>query len=219
MKKTKKHIYFVPGLAASSKIFEYLKLPEEDFELHYIEWLVPLSENEKIEDYALRMANQVIEENPILIGVSFGGIMVQEMGKHLNNAKIVIISSVKCRDELPKRLKLIQATMAYKLFPAGAISNLEDFSVFAFGDFAKKRIDLYKKYLSVRDESYLHWSIYNVLHWKNEVIDDSILHIHGVEDHVFPIKHIENCISIKNGTHIMILDKAKTISKILLEHI
>ncbi|MDV7188196.1 alpha/beta hydrolase [Lutibacter sp. TH_r2] len=215
--KPKKHIYFVPGLGASSKIFENLKFPEDKFDLHYLEWLLPLSEKEKLEDYAKRMADLISEKNPILIGVSFGGIMVQEMAKHILVKKIILISSVKSRNELPNRLKLIQKTGVYKLFPASSINNIEDFSKYAFGNFAKKRIELYKKYLSVRDEHYLHWAIYNVLHWKQIEAPKNLIHIHGLEDHVFPIKHIKNCIQIEKGTHIMILTKAKIISKIIAD--
>jgi esterase/lipase len=35
------------------------------------------------------------KENPVLIGVSFGGILVQEMAKHIDARKVIIISSVK----------------------------------------------------------------------------------------------------------------------------
>ena len=71
MEPKKTSIYFVPGLAASTKIFQYLHFPEEQFELHYLEWLLPLSDSEKIEYYAKRMAELVLDENPVLIGVSF----------------------------------------------------------------------------------------------------------------------------------------------------
>jgi len=132
METTKIHIYFVPGLAASSKIFEYLRLPETKFELHFIEWLMPLSENEPLEAYAKRMAALVLENNPVLVGVSFGGIMVQEMSKHLKPQKTIIISSIKSNKELAISLKIIKQTKAYKLFPAKAISTIEDFSMQSF---------------------------------------------------------------------------------------
>jgi esterase/lipase len=216
MDHKKTPIYFVPGLAASPKIFEFLQFPKDEFELHYLKWLLPLSDTEKIEDYAKRMADLVTEKKPVLIGVSFGGIMVQEMSKHLNVSKIILISSVKNRNEFPKRLKVIKNTWVYKLFPSKSINNLEDFSTYAFGNFAKKRVKLYKEYFSVRDEHYLNWAIYNVLHWQQEETLDNIVHIQGVDDHVFPIKHIKNCIPIEKGTHIMVLNRAKTISKIIL---
>jgi pimeloyl-ACP methyl ester carboxylesterase len=217
MDPKKTPIYFVPGLAASTKIFQYLHFPEDQFELHYLEWLLPVSESEKIDAYSKRMAALVLDENAVLVGVSFGGIIVQEMSKYLKPKKIILISSVKCRAELPKRLKIIQKTWAYKLFPSKSIKNLEDFSAYTFGDFTKKRIKLYKEYLSVSDENYLNWAIYNVLYWKQKKPLKNILHIHGDNDHVFPIKHIKNCIPIKKGRHIMVLNKAKIISNIISE--
>ena len=215
MENSKIHIYFVPGLAASPKIFEYLQLSKDKFELHYLEWLLPLSEKEAIEDYAKRMAVLVTEENPVLVGVSFGGIMVQEMNKYLKTKKVIIISSVKSLNEFPKRLKFLQKTKAYKLFPTKVISNIEDFSTFAFGDFAEKRVKLYKEYLSVRDSNYLNWAIYNVLNWRQHKPSENVIHIHGADDHIFPIKHIKDCITIEKGTQVMILNKAKSISKII----
>ncbi len=215
MNPEKTHIYLVPGLAASSKIFEYLNLPKDRFEIHFLEWLLPLSKTETIENYAKRMADLVTEENPVLLGVSFGGIMVQEMSKHLETKKIILISSVKCRDEFPNRLKVIQKTKAYKLFPMKTITNIEEFSIYAFGDSAKKRVNIYKEYLSIRDENYLTWAIYNVLFWQQTTPLKNILHIHGIDDSIFPIKYIKNCIAIKNGTHVMILNKAKSICKII----
>lgn len=217
MENSKTHIYFVPGLAASSKIFEYLQFPEDKFELHFFEWLLPISENEPLEAYALRMAQLVKEKNPVLVGVSFGGIIVQEMSKHLHPKKVIVISSIKSNKELPKRLKVIQKTKIYKLFPAHAIKNIEGFFKYAFGDYAKKRVKIYKEYLSVRDETYLKWAIYNVLHWNQKKPIENLIHIHGFDDEIFPIKHIKNCITINRGTHIMILQKAKKISEIIID--
>jgi len=213
---TKTHIYFVPGLAASTEIFEYLELPPERFEIHYLDWLIPESQNESISNYAKRMCNRISHPDPVLIGVSFGGIMVQEMSKIIKNKKTVIISSVKSKNELPKRFRVAKATKAYKLFPTKAVTNLEKFAHYAFGDSIKKRVNLYRKYLSMRDKNYLPWAIYNVLHWQQEEPLPNIIHIHGNKDGVFPIKHIKDSIVIEGGTHVMILNKAQQISKLLV---
>ena len=212
---SKTHLYFVPGLAANTKIFDYISLPQEHFELHFLQWILPSDANESIESYAKRMCNYIQHENPVLIGVSFGGIMVQEMSKHISCKKVIIISSIKNNKELPKRLKLAQVTKAYKLFPTKVVSNIEKYENYFFNDYLKKRADLYKIYLSVRNEDYLHWAIYNVLHWQQSECQSNIVHIHGNKDEIFPIKNIKNAIIIENGTHIMIINKAKTISKIL----
>jgi len=219
MEEKRIHIYFMPGLAASSKIFEYIKLPENKFELHFLEWLKPISVNEPIEDYAKRMAEFVIESNPVLVGVSFGGILVQEMSKFLNAQKIILISTIKSNSEFPNRLKFIHKTLLYKLFPSKSVSKFEDYAQYAFGDFAKKRVKLYKEYLSIRDDIYLNWALENVLKWEQTAALKNCVHIHGTRDHIFPIKYIKDCIEIKNGSHEMIIFKAKTISKLISETI
>lgn len=218
MKKEKLAVYFVPGLAASTSIFEYIQLPE-DYEIHLLPWLVPLSKDESIKDYAMRMCHSITAEKHVLVGVSFGGIMVQEMCKISKPLKTIIISSVKHHDELPLRLKLARDTRAYKLTPVKAITNIEKYLIYLYGDGIKKRAELYKKYLSMRDETYLPWAIKNVLHWKQQRSYTDTIHIHGDKDGIFPIKNIKNCIIVKGGTHIMILNKAKKINQILTDQL
>ncbi len=215
MKKEKLHLYFVPGLAASTAIFEYIKLDESKYTIHLLPWLIPLSKEESLENYAKRMCKSITEKNHVLIGVSFGGIMVQEMSKISHPLKTIIISSVKHHNEMPLRLKIAKNTRAYKLTPVKALTNIEKFATYLYGDTIKKRAELYQKYLSMRDKKYLPWSIKNVLHWKQNSENNNIIHIHGNKDGIFPIKNINNCIIVEGGTHIMILNKARKISMIL----
>jgi len=211
----KTHIYFMPGLAASSKIFEYINLPNENFELHFLNWLIPESIDETLDHYVKRLCISIKHNNPILIGVSFGGMIVQEMSKYVHPQKVILISSIKNNSEKPKRIIFLQKTKFYKLFPAGRISKIEDFSTFSFNKSFKKKLDLYNKYLAVRDEKYLNWAIHNVVNWKRENSINNIIHIHGSDDEIFPIKHIKNSIIIEGGTHAMIITKAKKINTIL----
>lgn len=216
---SKKHLYCFPGLGASSKIFEYISLPKDEFEVHLLEWKMPLSLNESLQDYAARVCNDIKHEKPILLGVSFGGMIVQEMSKIIETEQVIIVSSIKTHHELPNRLKVIRDTRAYKLFPSKIAENLEEYTKYFFGDFLKKRAELYKMYLSVRNADYMKWAIYNVLHWKQETAPQNILHIQGTDDHVFPHKHIKDFVPVEKGTHAMILMKAKTISQIIRNHL
>jgi pimeloyl-ACP methyl ester carboxylesterase len=217
MAAKKIHLYFVPGLAASSSIFKFIQLPEDLYEIHFLEWLVPESKDEPLTHYAKRMCERITEDNFVLLGVSFGGIVVQEMSAFCKPLKIIIISSVKHHQEFPGRFKVIRKTKAYKLAPIKSLTNIENFEKYAFGKVAKKRLSLYKEYLSMRDKNYLPWAIYHVLHWKQNSDFKNIIHIHGNNDGIFPIKNITNCIPIEGGTHIMILNKAKKINRILAE--
>jgi pimeloyl-ACP methyl ester carboxylesterase len=201
-------VYFMPGLAANSSIFERISLPIEVFETIFLEWELPLN-NESLLEYAERISKKVTHENPVLIGVSFGGILVQEMAQFLDVRKIIIISSVKSNLEFPTAFKVARTTKAYKLIPTNLISNIENLALFSFGDKLKKRMELYKKFLSVRDKKYLDWAIEKVIMWDRIQIEKNVIHIHGGADEVFPIKNIQKCIVVKGGTHIMIYSKFK----------
>lgn len=213
----KKHIYFVPGTAANSKIFNRINFPKDKFELHYLEWLLPSSKNESIQSYSKRLCKNIHHKNPILIGVSFGGIVVQEMSKIIPCDKLIIISSIKNKYELPKKLSFIKKAKLYLLAPIHFIAPVEKLISFLFGKKAQKRIDAYKMYLSLRNPMYLKWAIKEALYWKQEKSIPGIIHLHGDKDIIFPIKHINQCISIKNGSHVMIITKGKKISAILSE--
>ncbi len=211
MNSEKKHIYFVPGMAAGSEIFKNIKFPE-NYEIHILEWLIP-EKNESLSAYAKRMALRVEEKNAILIGVSFGGVVVQEMNDFLKVKKLIIISSVKIQSELPRRMKIASLTKAYKLIPTGLMLSADDLTKFSIGPKSKKRLSLYQEYLHVRDKQYLDWALEKMITWDQKVQIENIVHIHGDKDAVFPIKYIEDCEVIKDGTHIMLLNKGREISK------
>lgn len=209
-------VYLMPGLAASAAIFERIALPEAAFEIVLLEWEIPL-DNESLPDYAKRMTEKIKHPNPVLIGVSFGGILVQEMAAFIQVRKVIIISSVKSNLEFPRRMKIVKTTKAYKLIPMSLILNIENLAKFSFGAKVNQRLKLYEKFLSVRDIRYLDWAIEKVILWDRIVADKNVIHIHGDADDVFPIKYISDCIVVKGGTHIMILNKYKWLNANLPE--
>lgn len=198
----------MPGLAASSSIFENIQLPEDVFEVFLLEWFIP-KDNESLGDYAFRMAKEIKHENPVLIGVSFGGILVQEMSLHIQTRKVIIVSSVKTSLEMPKRMSLAKLTKIYKLFPTKLLANIDWLTRIAFGNTVRKKVALYERYLKQRDKKYLDWAIESVILWSRMESLPNIVHIHGDKDEIFPINNIKNCIVVQGGTHIMIINKYK----------
>ncbi len=205
-------VYCMPGLAASSDIFERIKLPQTVFELVLLEWKLPL-QNESLKEYAQRMVLEIKHENPVLIGVSFGGILVQEMATFCYPKKVIIISSVKTNEEFPRRMKIAKTIKLYKIVPTSVVSHFESLAKISLGDKINQRLKLYEKYLSVRDKSYLDWALKSVLLWDRKVADPNVIHIHGDNDEVFPLKYITNAIVVKGGTHILVLNKFKWLNE------
>jgi len=203
------HVYFVPGLGASSSIFEHIKLPTALFEMHCIEWLQPI-QNETLVEYAQRMSAFVKETNCILVGVSFGGILVQEMAQFVHPKKVVIISSIKSNQELPAVMQMARKTLFYKILPTRLLGKIPVLASYVKGkNLLAKSMQLYKKYLSMHDTYYLDWSIKQILYWNRSEANPEIIHIHGDLDGVFPIKYCNPTVVVKGGTHIMIINKYK----------
>lgn len=209
-------VYMMPGLAASTAIFERIVLPDTVFETILLEWEIPL-DKETLPEYAKRIVQKIQHPNPVLIGVSFGGILVQEMARFIQTRKVIIISSVKTNLEFPVRMKVAKTTKAYKLIPTNLVANVESLAKFSFGSKIDKRLNkrlkLYEKFLRIRDKRYLDWAIEQMILWDKTVADENVVHIHGDEDDVFPIKNIKNCIVVKGGTHAMILSKCKWLNE------
>lgn len=209
-------VYFIPGMAAGPEIFKNIKFPKDKYRTEVLEWLIP-EKDETLLEYSKRMADRVKEPNAILIGVSFGGVVAQEMDQFLKLRKLIIISSAKTRNELPRRMRIAGFTKAYKLIPTSVVLSVEDLTKFSVGPRSKKRLRLYQQYLNVRDKKYLDWALKSMVTWDRVEEVPSVIHIQGDEDKVFPKKYITKCIVIKGGTHIMILNRGREISKKLLK--
>lgn len=195
-------------MAANPKTFEYIKLPDDKFEVHWLSWKIP-NPDDSLEEYAQRMLEDVNHKNPILIGVSFGGVLVQEMAKIIKVKKLVIISSVKSKFELPRRMKYSRKLGLYRIAPVSIFQNVDGLAKYALGQKAKSRVELYQKYLSVNNPVYLSWALEQMICWDQEEPPKDIIHIHGNADPVFPYKYIDGCITVDGGTHVMIITKCK----------
>ena len=197
----------MPGMAANPSIFDGLQMPENKFSVIRLHWVIP-EKGMDLEAYAKMMCEKV-EANSVLVGVSFGGLLVQEMAKHKKFKKIIVISTVKSKKALPKRMLFAKYTKAHKLLPTSLVNNVELLAKYAFGETVTKRLHLYEQYLSVRDKRYIDWAIDCIVNWQQTIPPENLVHVHGEKDAVFPIANIKNCIKVKNGTHTMIIHRAK----------
>ena len=201
------HVYMMPGMAANTKIFDFINLGNL-FEVHLLSWTTP-NKGESLTAYATRMCEQIHHTNPVLVGVSFGGILIQEMSKLIPCRKVIIISSVRSRKEFPIHMRITCKTKAYRFFPTQWIDNIEEFVAFMFGPSARKRMDYNKKYLSVRSTHYLDWALEAMFTWEQDEPLEDVIHIHGTYDLVFPAFYLKDFIAVPKGTHVMIILKAR----------
>lgn len=78
---------------------------------------------------------------------------------------------------------------------------------------------LLKQILIDTDSNFLKWAIDKVVHWTNQTQTKNPFHIHGTSDRILPFKFV-NCNSkIKNGGHLMTLNKSDELNSILKQRI
>ena len=198
-------------MGANSKVFERLKL--DDYNLNYIEWIIPYK-NESLVEYSKRMAVDIDRSKPVnLIGLSFGGIIVQEISKFIDVEKIIIISTVKTRKELPTHYKISSVLILHKLIPSMFFHNTKLMAKTLFGKNNDKIVIAIERYFTMRDIRYSRWAIDKVVNWKQTEYPKNLLHLHGTKDSVFPARFISNATFIEGGTHLMIFNKANKLSE------
>jgi esterase/lipase len=201
-------VYFISGLGADERLFQYLNL--EGIEPVFIPWIEPLFE-EKIEDYAQRMTTFITTPNPIIVGVSFGGMMTVEIAKIIDYQQIILISSAKNSLDLPWHYRLSGHLNLHKIFPIHFLKNIKFLRYFAFNvkeDFEKK---LLNDMADITSLNFQNWAINVIAKWQFKKLLSRLTHIHGTADKVLP--HYKTAdILIEKGGHFMVVNEAKRVS-------
>lgn len=181
----------------------------------HVKWIPPL-QNESIDSYAKRILTQVTSPSPILVGLSFGGIMAIEVAKLIGTEKVILISSVKTRDEIPFYFRLAGSIRLHRLIPVKQLKSSNFLSNWFFGVEMPKGKNLLKNILLYTDPVFLKWAIDKILTWKHFGPNPIQLeHIHGDRDRILPIRLVQSPIVIKGGGHLMTLDKHEEINRCL----
>jgi len=159
------------------------------------------------------MADSIEHPRPILLGVSFGGMVAIEIAKQVPIERLIIVSSVKTTAELPPWMRLTGRLYLYKVLPTRSYKFTEKFDNRRLGvtnDDERKLVDSYRKKI---DPVYFNWAVHRIFRWKNDWFPENIVQIHGERDRIFPLKRLTPTHVITGGTHIMILNKADKLSR------
>jgi len=205
-----KEIYLLSGLGADKRVFEYLDLP--DFKVNHVDWIEP-TDNETIESYAQRLLKQITTDRPIIIGVSFGGIMTIEIAKLIETEKLILISSAKTKKDIPIYYRLVGQLGLNKIIPTWILKNANPLTYWFFGTKTKKQKDLLKEILKETGDKFLKWAIDKIVNWENVTELKNVKTIHGTADKILPFKTAD--FKIINGGHLMIVDKADELNGVL----
>jgi pimeloyl-ACP methyl ester carboxylesterase len=204
-----KTIFCISGLGADEKAFA--KLTIDGYNLQVINWINPL-ENETLAQYANRMLQHISESNPILMGLSFGGMLCAEIAKQITVQKIILVSTIKTKHELPFWMKLVGKTKINKLYSMKSYKLTEPLQNLFLGTTNNEEKLMARNSRKQANRAYIKWSVNEIMNWQNEFVHQNVLHIHGDADKIFSIKKINANVVIKNGKHLMIMNRADEVS-------
>jgi pimeloyl-ACP methyl ester carboxylesterase len=207
--------YFISGLGADKKAFQKIKLPA-GFEPVHLDWIAP-EKNETLRHYALRFSNKInTDEDFVLIGLSFGGMLASEIARIHRPLKTIIISSIGSADELPWYFKRAGKWGLHKAVPVKLLKAATLINRVVGAGTAEDKAVIYH-YVHNADPLFIRWSLEAIINWEQQERLPGLVHLHGDNDHLLPLKYTHPDYIIHKGGHLMVLNKAAEVNRILDE--
>lgn len=208
------NVYFISGMCYNCKVFDKLTLPP-GFRKRYIEWYMPRPE-EPLPEYTRLMASAIDRTKPfVLVGYSFGAVIIQEMNRFLKPQKNIIISSFKSESEIPTLFHAVKKTNLAEMMSM-RVYSATDFITGAFNRFVYHvSNEGVAEFMTYTDPVYVKWAVVQITNWVPDCRLNNMYHIHGTADQIFPFKQIHHVYPVEGGDHLMVYRKADEVSAIL----
>ena len=209
-----KKIFVISGLGADHEVFHKLDLP--GYELIHIKW-VETKKNESLAAYATKLLPQITEANPIVMGLSLGGMLALEVSKQIQTEKIISLSSAIGYDELAWYYKMAGFLRMQCWLPIYAFAKGNRFTNWLFGVNTSADKAVLQRVFDRLERDFLYWALNAVLNWHKNEKPTNMIRIHGTADLVLPLrKNTDYDWTIEKGTHLMLLDKSEEVSKAII---
>jgi pimeloyl-ACP methyl ester carboxylesterase len=209
-------VYLLSGLGLDSAVFENLSLNADS--IHHLHWLEPLKK-ESLEAYAKRMAKKITltEGKLVLLGHSFGGVLMQEISKLVPATQIILISSIKAKKEKDAGMNFWM-----RAFPVHRLVT-QKMVIKSFQSWGKKHgykspeaEAMFLNAAKQHSNYYFRWATSEIAAWESKGITTPIAHIHGTKDKTFAFKRIQAPVfPIEGGSHLMVFNKAAEVSQVI----
>ncbi|MCE2964119.1 MAG: alpha/beta fold hydrolase [Chitinophagales bacterium] len=209
-------IYAISGLGANELVFKHLEFPD-GYEFEFIPWILPY-QDETIQDYAKRMAEVIDDkEEFILLGLSFGGMIAQEIARIKNPKKLLLFNTVRSHKEKPLWIRINTCIKLYKYFPYSLLNDGQIVGYISrFTQFLNSNGPDLSKLYSMRENSYTRWAFEQVAHWERTYeLSTELYRFHGMLDIVFPIWNIQGEKKVLLSGHLAVYVQADKVNKYL----
>lgn len=207
-----KKLYCISGLGADEKIFVKLKIANA--QLIHIPW-PDFDEHDELPCYAQKVSALIKEENPLIMGVSLGGMIGVEISKIRPVKKLILISSAKTKNEMPPSDGFFSKMMKSKIVPPFLYKLPNRVLINMFGAETDEDEAMLRFILKRSDARFMKWAMRAIALWQNETYVEPVTHIHGSKDKIIFPNNVHADYWIEGGGHMMIYNRAEQISRII----
>lgn len=210
---TKPHLFLISGLGADARAFARVDL--NGYEVTHLNWLIP-ERHETMHQYAQRLSVPVQNAaNPVVIGVSLGGMLACEMTTFLPDIRAILISSIKSPEERSLILKAGRVFPIQGLLPISVMKRMSFLWTYAKRKYPEEDVKHMIEMFHETDSRFLRWGMLNAPRWKGRGDASRIAHIHGDKDRMFPIGRIRGCEVVQGGTHLMVYQRGEQVTRLI----
>jgi hypothetical protein len=128
---------------------------------------------------------------------------------------VFLISSSKCRSELPLRVRILRLFPFHRWFSDKLFIRAATLSRRLFGFKGKADTKLFEDMLKTAPKGYFSRAADCVVNWESETFQSGMIHIHGTNDLVIPLSVVKPDYIIEGGSHNMMMTKSAEISQII----
>ena len=210
-------VWVLPGMGADSRIFKSFKFP---WNATYLEWIEPQA-GETLSAYADRLLDRYnIQENDLLFGYSFGGIIAQDWASRNKVQRVVLLNSLHYEATLRPLYRNLAATGVLTWAPKGSIFKLIKL-IARLNSKPSRQLDLLLETMEQFECQYYRWVLRAVLDWERPTPLAPVDVILGEFDPVFTIQKPskDRFWVLKEATHLSFTSHSTEISNLLKEKV
>ena len=211
----KHNVYLFSGLGADERVFTRIKLPKS--QVRHIKW-PKVTKDTSREQFLNQIRAQIqTKSNNVLLGVSFGGLVAQDIAAIIPTAILIIVSSVENEAEMPQIYRSIFARLALKLTPGSLLIKPNFLMNYMFSIQTSEGRNTLRDIIRDSDPAFVRWAITYVQQWHRPNLSSvkRLCRIHGANDRIFPYisKGVET--NIVHGGHFAVYEAAGEINHCL----
>jgi hypothetical protein len=194
------NLYCFGGLGVDD--LSFVNFCPNNYDLKIVKWITP-TKKESIDQYSIRLYKQLnITGKFCLLGVSFGGIVAQEIAKCHSPERLFLISAFVTKSEITLHLKFALKLKLHRIIPSIILKKSNFITFWLFGIEKVEDEKLLSKIVKATDVYFLKWAISEIAAWKGDLKLDSI-RFHGEKDRIIPCPDVVQH-KVQKAGHFMI---------------